>query len=788
MRILSVTAGLAAVAMAAGLATSSPSQAIGGTATGATATGTASASLKAARRTTAPPPVTELRLAGNDAHSTSLSWVSPTDPSFDGVLIRRAAGGTPPLAASDGTLVAVLGSRQTTFTDKHLTAATSYSYAVFARGKGRDVGIAATLTTATRSTSTTTGLRGEVTDARGRGISKATVEIRDASSGGTMAVAATAANGQFAVTGLAPGSYSLCFQPGNGSTAHSGTGYLPGCRRPQPTGSGSTGSSSTGSSSTGSSSSGTPVTVLAGRMSTTLLDDPSVGGAVAGRVTDPAGTGLAGVLVSAFDPSTPEYGPYVALTEQDGTYTVAGLAAGSYQVCFHSHGASGASATGYLDECYADQPPNTTSATPVAVSLGQTSAGVDAALAVAGAITGLVTDPGNAAVADIDVKVWVHGASQLEGTGRSDSSGAYTAKGLPTGSYTVCVEGSYAVSAAAPYGYTSNCTGDTVTVDVVAGQATTLDASVEQAGAVGGTVTGDNGPVPGVWVSVHDGTGDQLSSTHTDANGDYRVNGLAPGQVTVCFEPAYTAGGYQHSCFGAQPGGVESSPVTVTAGQLSAASVQLQRGASITGTVTDASGTPVGDVLVGAYGTSTHLGYYAQTDASGSYTFSGVAADDYQVCFDPAYAAGPAVGGYAAECAEDQLTFETADPITVGSSGSVTVNAVLSAGAVVTGQVTDSAGNGIPDAFVSAYTVDGAYLNPFAVTDSTGQYELTGVPASAVVVCFETGPDGGANGTGYLFECYDDQPDVSTADPVSPVAGQVSTGVDAELADAPPAG
>jgi hypothetical protein len=822
---------------------------------------------KPSRDSIAPSPVTGLTLTGNDAHSIDLGWVNPTDPDFAGVLIRRAAGDTPPIAASDGTLVATLSSRQTTFTDKHLTAAGAYSYAVFSRDKSHNVGIATALSTATRSTSTATGLRGELTDQQGRAIGRAQVEVREASSGNTVAVAGTAANGQFTVTGLAPGSYLLCFQPGNERTAQSSTGYLPGCRRHN-----------------GNGDTGTPVTVLAGQMTSSLLDDPQVGGAISGRVTDSASQGLAGVLVSTFDPSTPEYGPYVALTQQDGTYTVAGLAAGSYQVCFYSQDVSGASATGYLDECHVNQPLNTSSATLVAVSLGQTSAGIDAALAEAGAITGQLTDIGSAPVTDIDVDAWVHGLWQFAGSGRSNSSGGYTVKGLPTGSYTLCFDGSSAITVAAPHGYANSCTADLLPVAVVAGQATTVNKTVVTAGAVGGAVTGVSGPVAGVWVSVSDSSGNQLSSTNTDSFGSYQFNGLAPGQVTVCFEPTYTAGGYQRTCYGAQPDG-SGSPITVTAGALSTANVQLQVGASITGTVTDTSGTPISGVLVSANGMSNYHGYSAQTDQAGSYTFSGVTADDYQICHDPSYAQAPTAAGYAAECHLNRPTFETADPVTVGASGAVTVNAVLSPGAAVTGQVTgadsallggvyvyayapasgqyvsassdpldgsyrvaglaggdyticfdaanvrlpavtgyvnecrdnqgsplhqivagtvttgvdgqlaigaglsgqvtDSVGAGIPNAYVDSFGADGSNLGPAGFTDATGHYQLTGLPATAVRVCFYPGQDGGANGTGHLSECYDDQPDVLTATPVTTTAAAVSSGVDVVLADAP---
>lgn len=855
---------LAASTLVTGLATSAPAYAVEPTAAGPTASGPSHAGMPSRDRT-APGPVTRLKITGNTASSTSLSWVNPSDPDFAGVLIRRAAGDTPPIAASDGTLVATLSSRQTTFTDQHLTAASAYSYAVFGRDKSQNAGIATVLSTTTRSASTATGVQGLLTNQQGRAISKAQVEIREASSGNAVAVAGTAGNGQFSATGLAPGSYLLCVQPGNQSAPHSGTGYLPDCNRPQQKG-----------------HTGTPVTVLAGQMTTSQLDDPDVGGAISGRVTDSAGQGLAGVLVSSFDPSTPEYGPYVALTEQDGTYTVTGLAAGSYQVCFYSQGASGPSATGYLGECHVDQPLNTNSATPVSVSLGQTSAGIDAALAVAGAITGQITDLSSAPVTDVDVVAWVHGVSQFAGSTRSVSSGTYTVKGLPTGDYTLCFDGSYAVSTAAPHGHVTSCDGDAVAV--VAGQATTVNKTVETAGAVGGSVTGDSGPVAGVLVSVSDGSGSQLSLTNTDSLGGYRFNGLAPGQVTVCFEPTYTAGGYQPTCYGAQPDG-SGSPITVTAAALSTADVQLQVGASITGAVTDSSGAAISGVLVSAFGTSANYGYSAQTDETGSYTFSGVTADDYQLCLDPSYAQAPTAAGYAAECHSNRSSFETADPITVGASGSVTVDAALSPGATVSGQitgsdsallggvyvyayapasgqyvsassdptdgsyrlaglaggdytlcfdatnvgqpavtgyvnechdnqgsplmpivagtatagidaelaigaglsgqVTDSLGAGIPNAYVDTYGPDGSNLGPAGFTDSAGHYQLAGLPATAVRVCFHPGQDGGANGAGHLAECYDNQPDLSTADPVTTTASLVSAGIDAVLADAP---
>jgi hypothetical protein len=72
------------------------------------------------------------------------------------------------------------------------------------------------------------------------------------------------------------------------------------------------------------------------------------------------------------------------------------LVAGTdYTVCFYGYGATGGSsdASGYVDQCYNNQPTSDT-ATPVTVTLGVATTGINAALTGVGAISGLVTAPG----------------------------------------------------------------------------------------------------------------------------------------------------------------------------------------------------------------------------------------------------------------------------------------------------------------------------------------------------------------------------------------------------------
>jgi hypothetical protein len=765
----SVLALLTAATLVAGAVTSSSSHATAPVAsptptpTSPAATGPShlGPTLKPFRDTAPPAPVTDLRMTSNDARSISLSWINPTDSDFAGVLIRRAAGDTPPISAADGTLVAALSSRQTTFSDKHLSAASTYSYAVFSRDKSRNVGLAATVTTETRSTSSTTGLRGKLTDKQGRAISRVQVEVREPSTGNWVGFAVTTATGQFSVTGLAPGAFSVCFRPDSETSGHSSTGYLPGCYRQQPYGYGDA---------------GTPVTVLAGKMTSGLVDYLLTAGALSGRVTDPAGRGLSDVTVIVLGRDDFQQ-VFSTSTGADGSYTTTGLAAGSYEVCFYSLHAGGPSTTGYLDECYDDQPPYS-SGTPIAVRSGQTSAGVDAVLAVAGAITGKVTDPSGSPLQD----VMISASGARYGGSISDSGGDYAITGLASDSYLLCFDGSYLVSATAPYGYTNTCVGDRLLrVDVVAGQATTVNETLFKAGAVGGAVTSDDGPVAGVMVVVSDSSGRMLTMTATNDDGTYQLAGLEPGQVTVCFDPTYTSGAYLRTCYGAQADG-SGSLLTITAGELRTVDVQLSRGASITGTITDASGAPISGVLVSAFGSVGFNGYSGQTDEFGSYTLSGLAADAYKVCFDPSYAQGPTAGGYAAQCYDNQPSFDTADPVTVGSSGSLTVNAVLGSGAAITGLLTGSDGAALGGVFAYAYAPESGQYITVVSDHQDGSYRLAGLTEGDYLVCFGAGSVQQPSTTGYVDECYENQRTSYTATPVHVSTGTVTTGIDAELA------
>jgi len=306
-------------------------------------------------------------------------------------------------------------------------------------------------------------------------------------------------------------------------------------------------------------------------------------GAISGKVIDAAGThhGLAGVVVNVSSSSRSD--SRVAFTATDGSYTVTGLpAATDYLVCFDSAGASGGSsdATGYLAQCWQNQPASGTP-TPVTVTLGVTKTGVNAALSVGGAVSGIVTDAGGTHQGLATVMVTVVSMSTNAQTfAMTAANGSYTAKGLPAGTdYEVCFMTHWATGGSSASGYAEQCynnqSGNMVTVTVRATR-TGINAALAQGGAISGTVTDAGGTHQGlanVGVSLSWETTNSSGGifVETDGAGRYTVKGLPAGNYQVCFDAGGATGGssalgYVPQCYNNQPSSGTPTPVTVTVG------------------------------------------------------------------------------------------------------------------------------------------------------------------------------------------------------------------------------
>ena len=264
----------------------------------------------------------------------------------------------------------------------------------------------------------------------------ANVDVVAYSAGGVYSASApTNSQGQYTITGLAPGSYRL---------QYSANGYL-----------------SAYYNGASTLSAATPVVVSAGQTTANINQALQFGGQISGTVTDAAsGTPEAGIAVeifstattttttisgsvSGFGPSGPS-GPVVpsipsgtyegsAQTGLGGHYSVSGLVAGSYVVEFlPAHG-----------QAYGVQYYNNHStrgaADAVAVTAGMNTTGINASLHRQGVISGTVTAAGsNLPLAGIAVEVYDSAGNPTSTYyTQTDPSGGYSVAGLLAGSYTV---------------------------------------------------------------------------------------------------------------------------------------------------------------------------------------------------------------------------------------------------------------------------------------------------------------------------------------------------------------
>ena len=168
-----------------------------------------------------------------------------------------------------------------------------------------------------------------------------------------------------------------------------------------------------------------PVTVAGGQAVSGRDAHLKEGGIISGRVTDAlSGDGLQGIEVCAFVPE--EYFGGCAGSDANGDYSIPGLAAGSYVVEFWSE-------DGYQEAVYGGG-----NGTPVDVTVGATTSGIDAALEKGAGISGRVTDATTGAGVSRTL-VCLHEASSggYLGCTLSGSTGLYSFEGLAGGSYKV---------------------------------------------------------------------------------------------------------------------------------------------------------------------------------------------------------------------------------------------------------------------------------------------------------------------------------------------------------------
>jgi hypothetical protein len=222
------------------------------------------------------------------------------------------------------------------------------------------------------------------------------------------AVRASVAGGSYTVRGLPSGSYTLLY----GAT---GTGFA------------LTGTYVDGGALSYDVGSATQYAVTAGTTTTASFSVPAVGG-ISGVVTDSSAAPLAGVDVADYDASGARLSADAATTAVDGTYTIADLLPGTYEIEFSGLAGSSLAPAYFGGSSFA-------TATKVTVASGVTTPSINGTLAAGATVSGTVTAAqGGALLGGLDVRL-VDGQNRLIDEATTNANGTYTLNNVPAGTW-----------------------------------------------------------------------------------------------------------------------------------------------------------------------------------------------------------------------------------------------------------------------------------------------------------------------------------------------------------------
>lgn len=493
----------------------------------------------------------------------------------------------------------------------------------------------------------------------------------------------------------------------------------------------------------------------------------ALGGTVSGVVTNTSGEPLEGVCAFVYTPDYPSWAG--GCTDASGFYRTTGLPSGDgYIVRFEDE-------NGPHISQYFDGVANRADATPVSVTVGSDTPGVDATLVRGGTFSGVVTDSQSGEPIE-GARVTVYGTNgSWYGSRETDATGNYTTGGLQAGVYRLQISGSYDSGYLFEYYDDAPDLESALELPLEFGQdMTSVDAALQMGGSISGTVTDvDTGVgVPNACVVAYAvETGEYVSSACADDAGYYELRGLRTGSYALEIDGRYE--GYLSTWYLDQPDRSTATPVDVVAGEATAGIDQaLVLGGSIAGTVTDAvDGGPAVSVYVCAYPLgSTDCSNSDYSDAAGAYHIGGLPAGTYEVRF-----ASSSSDKYRETWFDGASTRAEAAPVAVELSTTVTADQALERTGSISGSVTDAAtGEPIRYGSVHAYTRSGtslSYVSYGSVSD--GSYTLWGLTDTSYVLEFSA--------SDHPTIWYDSQPTGLLATPVQASFGVDTPGIDQAL-------
>lgn len=540
----------------------------------------------------------------------------------------------------------------------------------------------------------------------------------------------------------------------------------------------------------------------------TAIDAPVYGGdadavlqesaKISGTVRPSGGTTpISGVGVYAWRQTDEGWTPVndaCATTDDSGNYVLGGLTTGTYRVQFSDWTGN------YLDQYY-NAKATIEAADDVAVVLGQTTSGINASMLKAAHITGHVSMTGTGAVPSAAFVTLFKKSDEGWDSYwpiRADENGNYDISGLTTGTYRVMVEGTDASGEntvpwppafAREYNSTSTVNaadlGEATNIVVSAvGQSKTVNFVVDPPSYFQGSVVETKTLTPLAGVAVEAQRYDRyaleyvsVTTTWTDENGAYRIEGLPRGSYKLYFSDG---SGAHFSVWNNNVDDISKAPaISLGTTAYKTVNASMAQAGRITGSVTNDNGDPISQV---------DLGYWKYDPDRDEYDYVGYAQGD-----EGAYAVGAlddgeyhvyaqdASGFYMGEWYKDAQWESDATTVTVaGSKETSGVDFTLVEGSHISGSITNGEGAPLAGMNVQLYQLDpenGEYYSFNGVsTNDEGAYSFDGLyPGSYKVGIFDP------NGT-YAFQFYSG---VSKLDDASVVTiadfAETRSGVDAVM-------
>ena len=542
-------------------------------------------------------------------------------------------------------------------------------------------------------------------------------------------------------------------------------------------------------------SSGTAVAVAIGSPVSGIDFRLRPGGSFSGNVKNSSGSNLQFVSVSAVDANNVSFGS--SSTDASGNFTIAGLPGGTfYAKTFNS--------IGLIDQAYDGVPCQNCSAfgtTPIPVTVGAQTAGINFVLTPGGRISGKMTDSTGTPLASQSVFVY-NGLNNFVTSGFTASDGSYTTfAGLPSGNYFVVSGNSLGYINTVYDGVACfNCAANSGTpVPVTAGSTTTGINLVLAPGArisgnvrtpvVPATTPATFNPVAGAFVQLYQlssgGFAQFVTSTSTNTLGDYTLGGFPTGSYFV--KTSNSLGFIDRlfddsECVGCDI--TAGTPVNATAGSITSnVNFTLQPGGAISGSVTVAGSSPtapVAGVFVQVYNAFGSFVTSATTSFTGVYTLRGLTAGTYFVrtsgsvgYINQVYTTGTPI-----LCGSCSVTSGTPVSVSVGTTTSG-INFALSPGGTLRGTVrtTDSTPAGIQGVSISVVNSTGSSAG-FGFTDSNGVYVISGLLGGTFFVRT-------SNSLGFVDRVYNDLEcvgcTVTNGTPVTITPGATTANIDFAL-------